>query len=245
MAINLANFEELAHEAVTYFWNTRNAATQAQSVRGTTDQAERASVTGGKNLDGFVELIEAIVLANGLTQFSIHRKKDLVTLPGFYRATKQWDLLVVHNGRLVVALELKSQIGPSFGNNFNNRCEEAIGTASDLWVAFRERAFNESPRPFVGYLMLLEDCNKVHTPIREVSPHFQIFEEFKETGYARRYEILCRKLVQERLYDSAALLLSPRDRGAIQGEYRELSETTGLKRFVAQLASRIAHEVAL
>jgi hypothetical protein len=27
---------------------------------------------------------------------------------------------------------------PSFGNNFNNRSEEAIGSASDIWIAYRE-----------------------------------------------------------------------------------------------------------
>lgn len=27
----------------------------------------------------------------------------------------------MHEGRLIAAIELKSQVGPSFGNNFNNR----------------------------------------------------------------------------------------------------------------------------
>ena len=62
------------------------------------------------------------------------------------------------HGQLGAAIEFKSQVGPSFGNNFNNRSEEAIGSATDVWAAYREGAFRPSPRPFLGYLMLLEDC---------------------------------------------------------------------------------------
>jgi len=59
-------------------------------------------------------------------------------LPGYYRSEKKWDLIALSGGELVAAMEFKSQVGPSFGNNFNNRCEEAIGSATDFWVAFRE-----------------------------------------------------------------------------------------------------------
>jgi hypothetical protein len=45
-------------------------------------------------------------------------------------------------------MEFKSQIGPSFGNNFNNRTEEALGSATDIWAAYREGAFKPSSRPF-------------------------------------------------------------------------------------------------
>lgn len=58
-------------------------------------------------------------------------------LPGFFRPTKKWDLLVVREGQLLVALEAKSQTGPSFGNNFNNRTEEAIGTGTTLLAALQ------------------------------------------------------------------------------------------------------------
>jgi hypothetical protein len=235
MSINLVDYEARARVAVQNFWQTRADAATAQAARGVKDTGERASVTSGKNLDGFVKLVKELVLANGLTEFSVHTKKSLVPLPGFFRPTKEWDLIVVHQGILVAALELKSQIGPSFGNNFNNRCEEVLGSATDLRTAFREKAFRESSWPFVGYLILVEDCPAVHTPVRGTSPHFPTFQEFAKASYAQRYELLCQKLVQERLYDAATLLLSPRDTGLINGEYRELSELTGLQRFVAGL----------
>ena len=111
----------------------------------------------------------------------------------------------------------------------------------DLWTAFREGAFGEQTRPFVGWLILLEDVRASRAPVRDTSPNFPIFPEFNRASYADRYSILCRKLVQERLYSVASLLLSPR--AAVDtGEYSELAELTGLRTFVTGLAGHIAVE---
>ena len=149
----------------------------------------------------------------------------------------------MNRGHLIAVLEFKSQVGPSFGNNFNNRTEEAIGNAHDLWTAYREGAFGEQPRPFVGWLMLLEDAPKSRLPVKDVSPHFPVFPEFERASYADRYNILCRKLVQEQLYTSASVIVSSRS-DADTGEYSELSEMTGLKTFVTELAGHVAAEAA-
>lgn len=155
-----------------------------------------------------------------------------------------WDLLVLNEGRLVAALEFKSQVGPSFGNNTNNRAEEAIGTAHDLWTAYREGAFGkEAARPFVGWLMLLEDAPGSRAKVRDTSAHFPIFAEFKDASYAERYNLLCRKLVQEQLYSAATVLVSPRTAVA-DGEFTELSELSGMRTFVAGLAAHVAAEAA-
>jgi hypothetical protein len=63
--------------------------------------------------------------------------------------------------------------------------------------------------------------------------------EFEQTSYADRYEILCRKLVQEQLYDAAALVLTDRQ-SATTGAFRAASELTGPHRFAATLAGKIA-----
>ena len=136
MPLDLANYEKKAKEAVKVFWGNREKARKKQVEVGRIDQGERSGVTGGKNLDGFIALILDIVKANGLGHADIHQSRALVTLPGFFRPTKLWDLVVIHRGHLVAAIELKSQVGPSFGTNFNNRTEEAIGTAHDFWTAY-------------------------------------------------------------------------------------------------------------
>ncbi|WP_183706086.1 PaeR7I family type II restriction endonuclease [Rhizobium sp. BK049] len=239
MALELVDYEKKAREATMAFWGNREKARQKQIEAGRADQGERAGVTAGKNMDGFLALLIDIVKANGLKHASIHQQRAVLTLPGYFRPTKLWDVLVVHDRRLVAAIELKSQVGPSFGNNFNNRTEEAIGTAHDLWTAYREGAFGKHPRPFVGWMMMVEDAPESRRPVTDRSPHFALFKEFERASYLKRYDVLCQRLVQEQLYGSAALLTSPRT-ASQTGEYGEMSELTSLKTFVTTLAGHVA-----
>lgn len=244
MALNLCNHEQTARGAIKAFWQTREDARQKQATAGKSDQGERAGVTSGKNMDGFVDLVTELVKANGLPDAQIHHQRAMLTLPGYFRPTKLWDLLVIDKGRLAAAVEFKSHVGPSFGNNFNNRTEEAIGTAHDLWTAYREGAFGQQERPFVGWLMVVEDAPGSRTAVREVSPHFPVFPEYAGASYLQRYDVLCQKLVKEQLYSSAAVLATPRSAVA-DGQYAELSAMTGLRSFVASLAGHIATRAAL
>lgn len=239
MSLDLANYVEATRDAIRAFWTGRAAAVEKQKESGKVDQGERAGVTGGKNLNGFLTLILALVQRNGLHHAHVHVSTRMLTLPGYFRPTKMWDVLVLDRGKLVAALELKSQVGPSFGNNFNNRTEEAIGTSHDFWTAYREGALGEQPRPFLGWLMLLEDCDRSNQPVRDASPHFPVFPEFQGASYAKRYDILCRRLVRENLYSQASLIMSPRS-AAMDGSYRDLSDDTGLTSFVAALAGHAA-----
>jgi hypothetical protein len=244
MALNLVNYRSMAKEAVKGFWENRVMAHQKQLDAGKIDQGERSGVTAGKNMDGFLAMMLEIIKANGLADAEIQFSRKLLTLPGFFRPTKQWDLLVLNKGILVAAIEFKSQVGPSFSNNFNNRAEESIGTAHDFWTAYRNGAFgNDSPKPFLGWFMLLEDAPGSRSPVKDISPHFALLPEFMTASYAERYNILCRKLVQEQLYTAAAVILSHRS-ASNRGEYSELAELTGLKSFITILAGQVASEAA-
>lgn len=242
MALDLDNYEHKARDAVKAFWGNRQAAQQKQIEAGKADQGERAGVTAGKNMNGFLALVRDIVRANGLAHAEIHQKRAMLTLPGYFRPTKLWDILVIHRSELVAAIELKSQVG-SFGNNFNNRTEEAIGTAHDLWTAYREEAFGKQPRPFVGWLMLVEDAPKSRAAVKDSSPHFPVLEAFRGASYLDRYDLLCQKLVQEQLYTTAALITSPRS-ATQTGEFSEMSAMTGLRTFVTGLAGHVAATAA-
>lgn len=243
MALNLVKYQQKAREAVKAFWGNREAARQKQIESGKADQGERAGVTAGKNMDGFLALALDIVKANGLAHAEIYRNRAMLTLPGYFRPTKLWDLLVIYKGELIAAIELKSQVGPSFGNNFNNRTEEAIGTAHDLWTAFREEAFGKQPRPFVGWLMMVEDAPESRTPVRDSSPHFPVFEVFKGASYLKRYDLLCQRLVQEQLYTTATVIAS--ERSAVDsGDFKDLSSMTSLKTFVTAFAGHVASSAA-
>lgn len=243
MPIDLTDYEQTVKDAVKAFWGNREAARVKQIEAGRIDHGERGAVTGGRNMDGFVTLICDLVEANGLKSAVIQRERKVLTLPGYFRPTKLWDLLVLNQGRLVAALEFKSQIGPSFGNNFNNRTEEAIGTSHDFWTAYRENAFGEIPRPFVGWFILVEDATRSRIPVKDAAPNFPVFSEFKNASYIDRYDILCKKLVQERLYTTATIITSAKS--AVQtGEYQNVSALTGLINFVSSFAGHIAAEAA-
>lgn len=243
MALDLVDYEQKAREAVKAFWGNREAARLKQIESGRADQGERAGVTAGKNMDGLLALVLDLIRANGLAQAEIHQKRAMLTLPGYFRPTKLWDLLVLYKGELIAAIELKSHVGPSFGNNFNNRTEEAIGMAHDLWTAFREEAFGKQPRPFVGWLMMVEDAPGSRRPVRDSSPHFAVFEEFKGASYLKRYDLLCQRLVQEQLYTAATVIVA--ERSAVDsGAYSQLSPMTGIKSFVTAFAGHIAAEAA-
>lgn len=243
MPLDLCDHESKTHDAIKAFWQTRDDAKQKQKRLGKVDQGERAGVTGGKNMDGFSSLIVDLVKANGLPDAEIHQQRAVLTLPGYFRPTKLWDLLVINEGQLIAAIEFKSHVGPSFGNNFNNRTEEAIGTSHDLWTAYREGAFGKQAQPFVGWLMVVEDAPGSRAPVKDKSPHFPVFKDFVGASYLNRYDILCQRLAKEQLYTSAAVIATPRT-AVVDGAYSELSQMTGLRSFFASFAGHIATEAA-
>ena len=81
MAIELANYEEKAKEAIKAFWGNRESARLKQIEAGNADQGERAGVTAGKNMDGFIALVVDIVraagVAKGLFYWSFENKEAL------------------------------------------------------------------------------------------------------------------------------------------------------------------------
>jgi len=240
MSLDIDSFKTKFPPAVKHFWKARDKAARKQKERGISDQGNRAGVTAGKNMDGFIRLFRQIISDNGIRNADIHTDGRInLTIPGYYRPTKNWDLLVVSRNKLVAAIEFKSQVGPSFGNNFNNRVEEAIGNAVDLNTAFREGAFGESSKPFVGYFFVLEECEGSTVPVKFNSPHFSTFKDFDNSSYARRYEIFCRRLVHERLYDASALVLTRRENEK-DGGYSSMSEITSAEKFVNSLAAKAA-----
>ena len=231
------DFDSRVANAVMTFWSTRRG-----SSSGKTQGGSRDAVISGKNMDGFIELVRQVAAHCGLPTESVHTRRRDVVLPGYFRPTKNWDVLVIHQGRLLAAFEFKSQVG-SFGNNFNNRSEEVIGVAADLWAANRQNAFQpygfshqsptiasapgppllnpmiqDDPRPpFLAWLMLLEDCPKSRSPVKVDESHFSVFPEFKGASYAERYRILCERLMNRQLYGAAALVLSESGEGGKSG----------------------------
>lgn len=227
--------------AVKHFWTVRKRQHKNQGAKsGVKDAGSRAAVTGGKHADGFVQLIAAIVKDASLHGVEINvTKKKPRTLPGFFRPCKEWDLVVLSDDNLVAVVEVKSQVG-SFGNNFNNRVEEALGNATDFWAAYREGAFKPSQRPWLGYLFMLQETPTSIRPTKRVTlKPYRIDEAFQERSYAKRYELVCERLVRDRLYDAACFFTSNADSGR-RGEYLEPNDELSIKNFAISLFGRAA-----
>jgi hypothetical protein len=198
--------------AIRSYWQVRDAQATKQLESGKADAGTRGSVTGGGHLNAVASLLEELFIENGFAPHTIRRTSS-IELPGFYRPTKRWDLVVIDDGKLVAAIELKSQVGPSFGNNFNNRTEEAIGNAVDVWRAYEEGTFG-GIRSWLGYIFLLEEDPRSTAPVRLAKTLFPVERVFENTSYKDRYRILCQRLVRERLYDVACFATSSRTPGS-------------------------------
>ena len=233
----LAGLPKYTREAVRFYWQMRTQQLEKQRKAGGSDQGLRSAVTGGAQMDGFIELLTKLVIEAGIDRSNIFYK-DSLEPPGYFRPSKRWDFLVVVENQLVAALESKSQVGPSFGNNFNNRTEEAMGSALDLWTAFREQAFGSAVRPWIGYMFLLEDCPRSTAPVSVKEPHFKVFPEFRNSSYAQRYELFCRRLVLEKHYDCSALLMSNPEKG-VNGDYSEPAPDLTFNTFANSLVGRV------
>lgn len=235
----MINVEKELQKAVKHFWKTRSSQHKMQGTgTGNKDTGNRGAVTGGKHADGFVNLIAEICREAGLTEAQVHStSKRTRTLPGFFRPTKEWDLVVTAGEHLVAVVEVKSQVG-SFGNNFNNRVEEALGNATDFWAAYKQGRFSPSQRPWLGYLFMIEGTELSMAPKKwQKLDHYQMDEAFQALSYVRRYEEVCLRLVRERLYDSACFFIS-NGRTGTRGEYAEPNQEIGIKNFCRSLRAR-------
>jgi hypothetical protein len=222
--------DDSVQAAVKHYWAGRLGQATRQQEAGASDTGSRSEVTGGQHLNGFVDLICDLVRLAGYEDSHI-RFKAGVEIPGFYRPTKKWDVVVYRNERLCAAVELKSQVGPSFGNNFNNRTEEALGNSVDLWRAFQAGVLGAHP-PWLGYLFFLEDAPGSTRPVGLAKAVFEHDPVFNDTSYADRYRILCQRMVLERHYNAATLLMSPR---SMQGTFREPSPDLRIETFLKSL----------
>ena len=226
--------------AIGHFWRVR--ASQALSGGVGSEPDGRQAVTGGKHLDEFARLLTRRIVETGVAESEVLTREKR-TIPGYFRATKDWDLIVVRKKRLLAAIEMKSQVG-SFGNNVNNRAEEALGNAVDLQRAQIHGAFGDTLSPWLGYMFVLEerDGSKGSTnPVRVQSPHFEVFREFQDASYVDRVGELCRRLVSENLYSASRYLLT-KPAPSFRHPDRQLSAEVFIASLQGHLRAQLAAE---
>jgi len=229
---------------VRQYWGVRGRQAKAQGrSTGAKDAGRRGEVTGGKQLDGFVSLARDLLVSCGLKQTQVYSGRAVSEIPGYYRPTKNWDVIAVAGtskgaSGLVACIEIKSLGGPSFSNNFNNRVEEALGNSADVWKAYEREVLPLYPKPFLGYIMLLEDAPESTSAVRISAPHFEVDKIFADSSYAKRMRVLCERMIRERVYDAASLVMASRVQG-VKGDYSEPVDTLTLERFANALCAHV------
>lgn len=230
------DLEPEVRDAVQWYWETRSEQAEAQRESEDTARGHRAEVLGAGQMDGFAGLIEDLLVEAGVPRDSV--KHDYhATLPGFYRPEKEWDTAVVHEGELLAVIEYKSQAS-SFGNNLNNRIEEAVGSFTGLLEAYEDGMFEPSPAPWIGYLFLMADNDRSQNVPRLREPNFAVDDEFRDATYLDRIEVLCLRLVRQRLVNEGAFVLSDEENG-LEGEFWEPNEELRFTRFARSLTSHV------
>lgn len=194
--------------ALQAFWGVRAAqhATASQSVNA--QGGTRSAVVGGGHLNAVQSLVADEFVLAGHDPRNIHTSGRSKTLPGWFRPTKSWDLVVTDGHDVVAALEFKSQVG-SIGNNANNRAEEAIGNATDVDHAFNNGLLGPN-RPWLGYVYVTEDIPASWAPsVRLTNAHYPQRLEFAHgsrpgvgVSYIERFALLGRELVDAGLYQA-------------------------------------------
>jgi hypothetical protein len=229
-------YEDVLRHAVIQFWRVRKRQSRSQARRKVSDTGARSAVTGGKQMDGFANLMTHITIDSQVPKEFVHTKAT--ELPGYFRPTKRWDFVVVSpNKHLIACIEFKSHVG-SFGNNFNNRVEEALGNSVDLHTAYRENIFGSQEAPWLGYLMLVQRSEGSLRSVKVNEPHFRTFEEFRDTSYLDRYRILCNKLIKERHYNSVCLVWTEAVNSKITYGYPD--DVLSFRRFVSSYIGYLA-----
>lgn len=201
--------------AILAMYEAIDQAAKAQAKSGRVDQGRRKGITAGKHLDPITQIIKNDLMKIGFSQNELFDARQSCTLPGWFRPSKDWDLLAFYKSNLVSAIELKS-ISSSFGNNANNRAEESIGSAVDAQEAYFKRLFgNCNIPPVLGYVVVVRDCEQSRSAVSRVtrSQHFDIDPVFKNASYLDRFRILGERLRRKSLYNAVwVVFASPEKR---------------------------------
>ena len=231
MPSQLPDYSDSVRAAVTDYWDVRRSQADESEGRGVFNTGIRAEVTGGRHLHALQELVVSVFVDAGIPAGLIDVKRRPIA--GYFRRDKSWDVVVMVADRVVGIIELKSMAGGSPGQNYNNRTDEALGQAVDVWKAV-ERDIVGPQRPWLGYFMLLEDNAAFTTAVKPRRTVWEPDPAFDGASYADRYVIFFERMVRERLLDAACVVLADKDSATV----RFPSHSVSFQTFAAAIHGR-------
>ncbi|MCL2148431.1 MAG: PaeR7I family type II restriction endonuclease [Methanomassiliicoccaceae archaeon] len=222
-------------EAILHSFLVREKAAEVQIERGVVDTGMRSQVTSGKHLDRLIDVMTHDMEGCGAPVSGIFSKNSGTELPGWFRATKKWDILLFIRENLAAAVELKTIYG-SYGNNLNNRAEEAVGVAVDAKMAIEKELMNRAIPPLLGYVLIVKkEEGSVARCMDPREPHFKTDAVFHGTSYIGRLMAMCQRLSREGLYGAVWFVVADPLSGSVEEPDPQLS----YDRFIAEIIGKI------
>lgn len=228
--------------AIAGFWATKDKQGQLARQIGSTAEGSAKAVRGGGQFNSVATLISRFFVDAGYPPSSVRAGQRNTILPGYFRPTKSWDLVVVHKGILVAAFELKSLGERSMGNNFNNRVEEALGNSRDLSESYGSGLLGKE-KPWQAYFFVLDDSSDAARSKRRLHGPtlFPTDRVWDESSYEDRFSVAGRRLVEAGIYDAVCYFTSsPRSPGP-----REPDSMLDWRHFCAAIQGRMAYLAGL
>ena len=228
--------------ALAHYWDAKSAAKEKNEQSNAVDVGNRATVTANQHMKGFAQLITHVAELNGLGALPNPRKNKSRVLPGYFRFSKDWDIIFRDGEELLGVIEMKSQ-SSSVGNNINSRIEEFLGTGIDFNTSFREQLIPASGRiPFRGLFLHVDDQPAIHTTVNSRKPLYAADAAFNGASYIERYAIGLRRMIEQNIYNSACLFSSTAESVAA-GTYRTYDDDLSIQTFLYELAFHVAGAV--
>lgn len=225
--------DEEVQAVVNAFWGKRDELVRKHLESGVQGGAARS----GSHMAAIQTYVRLMFVHAGLPESCVLTGSP--SLPGYFRRSKSWDVVVVYKGVLVAAVELKSQVG-SVGNNANNRIEEAIGNAVDIGaIQKNNRTFGNVP-PWLGFILVLEETPQTQSALRTKKTVFPQNDAFADVSYAGQYQVALSRFVGEKLYDAGWFLTTKRE-GDDQFSYAEPLATATAKTLAGLIKSRVEY----
>lgn len=222
--------------AVAAYWAAKRAQGKTADDNSSTAEGKAKGVRGGGQFAPIVELVARFFTEAGYPRECIGIRRVDTTLPGYFRPSKSWDLVVMDAGVLVAAIEMKALGGPSFGNNFNNRIEEALGNSVDIAHAHRV-SLTGPERPWLGYFLIMDDEPGSRSPVRERRGPLPLGQEWLGHCYQERFGLAAERLLAEKHYDALCYVVSSPEHPVA----REPAATLDWRHFSAALLARITY----
>ena len=206
--------------AVAHYWETRATQRDKQKQTGKADQGLRSAVTGGAQMDGFIDLFTELIVAAGIPASCVSSGRKTLN----FRASS----VPPRNGTCSSSARTRFSL-PSKPSHRSGRPSATTSTIEPKrrWEApstFGPPTGNTPISQALNRFSATSSCWRTAThptdPVKVQEPHFKVFPEFVGASYRRRYELFCRKLVLERHYTASAFITSTAEDG-MQGRIRD------------------------